>query len=129
MVQFYLLQAAARQAALLAACLGFCAMQQLQVLVQPSSLDTVGAQVDMLSAVSSILTQQEVLGLQRGAFIRLALGRFSDALQLLKDLPAGLCNPCILLASQQLSSFDLPCEFVVLRTLLRSRKCSCRCCA
>ena len=64
-------------------------MQQLQVLVQPPSLGTISAQGDMLAAVSTILTQQELLGLQRGAFIRLALGRFSDALQLLKDLPAG----------------------------------------
>ena len=77
-------------------------MQQLQVLMQPPSLDTVSAQVDMLAAVSSILTQQELLGLQRGAFIRLALGRFSDALQLLKDLPAGLSNSCMLLAAEHI---------------------------
>ena len=77
-------------------------MQQLQVLVQPPSLGTLSAQVDMLAAVSSILTQQELLGLQRGAFIRLALGRFSDALQLLKDLPAGWPTSCMLLASPQL---------------------------
>ena len=77
-------------------------MQQLQVLVQPPSLGTVSAQVDMLAAVSSILTQQELLGLQRGAFIRLALGRFSDALQLLKDLPAGLSNSCMLLAAEHI---------------------------
>lgn len=77
-------------------------MQQLQVLVQPPSLDSVSAQVDMLSAASSFLTQQEVLGLQRGAFIRLALGRFSDTLQILKDLPAGSPTSCMLLAFQQL---------------------------
>ena len=93
-------QAAARQAALLAACLGFCAMQQLQILVQPPSLDAVSAQVDILTVVCSILAQREILGLQRGAFIRLALSRFSDALQLLRNLPAGPPATCISLTGE-----------------------------
>ena len=104
----FLPQAAARQAALLAACLGFCAMQQLQVLVQPPSLDIVSAQVDMLTVVCSILAQREILGLQRGAFIRLALGRFSDALQLLRRLPAGPSAPCISLTGEHSGLLLLP---------------------
>ena len=91
-------------------------MQQLQVLVQPCSPGTVRAQVDMLSAVCNILAQQELLGLQRGAFIRLALGRFSDFLQLLKDLPAGLFTAPMSLPSKQ-SKLELPCDCKTLKIL------------
>lgn len=85
----YLLQTTARQAALLAACMGFCALQQLQLSAEPASLDTVAAEEEALFAVCSILAVRGILVLQRGAFVRLALGRFSHSLLILKSLSPG----------------------------------------
>ena len=80
----------ARQTALLAACMGFCAMRQLQLASQPPSFHTVALEERMLANVASYLARRDILDLQRGAFVRLALGRFSHSLSVLKGLTPGL---------------------------------------
>ena len=82
-------QAAARQGALLASCMGFCAMHQLQLSIQNPSIASIAAEEMALSTVCSILARREVLLLQRGSFVRMALGRFSHALSILKSLVTG----------------------------------------
>ena len=83
----------ARQTALLAACMGFCAMHQLQLASQPPSFHTVALEERMLANVASYLARRDILDLQRGAFVRLALGRFSHSLSVLKGLTPGLHLP------------------------------------
>ena len=82
-------QAAARQGALLASCMGFCAMHQLQLSIQNPSIASIAAEEMALSTVCSILARREVLMLQRGSFVRMTLGRFSHALSILKSLVTG----------------------------------------
>ena len=65
-------------------------MHQLQCASQPASLDSVASEERVLSTACSILAQRSIVDLQRGAFVRLALGRFSHALSALKGLTPGL---------------------------------------
>ena len=82
-------QTTARQAALLAACMGFCAMHQLQLASQPATLHTITLAEKALAVTASYLARRDILDLQRGAFVRLALGQLSQSLSVLQGLTTG----------------------------------------
>jgi hypothetical protein len=83
------MQAAVKQGALWASCMGFCAVHQLQLSIQTPSISSIAAEEMALSTVCSILARRDALLLQRGAFVRMALSRFSHALATLKSLETG----------------------------------------
>lgn len=83
----------ARQAALLAACMGFCALHQLRLAGQHATLQVVAQEERALAITASCLARRDVLDLQRGAFVRLALGRFSHVLSVLRTLMPGVHPP------------------------------------
>ena len=114
------MQAAARQGALLASCMGFCAMHQLHLSLQAPSVASIAAEEMALSTVCSILARREVLLLQRGAFVRMALGRFSHALANLKSLATGNISETALIVVEEKAAHLTHCSVLHVSTDLSS---------
>ena len=73
--------------------MGFCALHQLQLATEPASVDALAREERALAVAASCLAQRDILDLQRGAFVRLALGRFSCFLSVLQDsMPGKHCK-------------------------------------
>lgn len=109
-------QAAARQGALLASCMGFCAMHQLHLSIQTPSIASIAAEEMALSTVGSILARREVLLLERGAFVRMALGRFSHALASLRSLATGDISETALIGVEEKAAHLTHCSILHVST-------------